>query len=154
MHIPWTPFVPNDALMHPADAYRIRQIHNSTLSSTLLLRHTHMHTLHMHGVTLARLQLPRHLTAAHSIASPAHLQQITLDLALNVPPFVQHALTPPAILPAPRYDRKELTFRKIMDVQFVAAMGPPGGGRHSCTNRYLRHFSVVSLTAFDNDNLR
>lgn len=39
------------------------------------------------------------------------------------------------------------------DVQFVAALGPPGGGRSSVTNRYLRHYSVVSITAFDSDNL-
>ena len=32
-------------------------------------------------------------------------------------------------------------------------MGPPGGGRNSVTNRYLRHFSVISVTAFDNDTL-
>nr|8GLV_Kg Chain Kg, DHC_N2 domain-containing protein [Chlamydomonas reinhardtii] len=51
------------------------------------------------------------------------------------------------------YDRKELTMRKLVDVQFVGAMGPPGGGRNAVTNRYLRHFSVVSLTAFDTDNL-
>lgn len=51
------------------------------------------------------------------------------------------------------YDRKELTFRTLTDVQFVAAMGPPGGGRNSVTNRYLRHFSVVSMTPFDTANL-
>lgn len=27
------------------------------------------------------------------------------------------------------YDRKELTFRKIIDVTMVCSMGPPGGGR-------------------------
>lgn len=54
---------------------------------------------------------------------------------------------------ARRYDRKELSFRQIVDVQFVAAMGPPGGGRNSITNRYARHFSIVSVTAFDADNM-
>ena len=47
------------------------------------------------------------------------------------------------------YDRKELTFRSLVDMQFVAAMGPPGGGRNSVTNRYLRHFNVLSVTQFD-----
>lgn len=47
-----------------------------------------------------------------------------------------------------RYDRYELTFRSIIDVQFVSAMGPPGGGRNSVTNRYLRHFSVICVNAF------
>ena len=41
----------------------------------------------------------------------------------------------------------------MQDVQFITAMGPPGGGRNSVTNRYLRHFSVISVTAFDNDTL-
>jgi dynein heavy chain len=52
------------------------------------------------------------------------------------------------------YDRKDLTFKHLDDMQFVAAMGPPGGGRNSVSNRYLRHFSVVSITAFDRDNLQ
>eukprot|EP00951_Prasinocladus_malaysianus_P048011 scaffold653638_cov46-Prasinocladus_malaysianus.AAC.1 len=47
------------------------------------------------------------------------------------------------------YDRKELTFRRLVDMQFVAAMGPPGGGRNSVTNRYLRHFNIISVTQFD-----
>lgn len=42
-----------------------------------------------------------------------------------------------------RYDRKELTFRKLTDLQFCAAMAPPGGGRNTVTNRYLRHYSTV-----------
>ena len=52
-----------------------------------------------------------------------------------------------------RYDRKDLSFRKLQDVQFVAAMSPRGGGRNSVTNRYLRHFSVVSVTAFDGETM-
>ena len=51
------------------------------------------------------------------------------------------------------YDRRELTFRQLVDIQFVAAMGPPGGGRNGITNRYARHFSVLSVTEFETDTL-
>ena len=51
------------------------------------------------------------------------------------------------------YDRKENTFRKLVDVQFLAAMGSPGGGRNNVTNRYLRHFNVVAVTEFDESTM-
>lgn len=42
------------------------------------------------------------------------------------------------------YDRKELALRKLQGLQHVAAMGPPGGGRNNVTQRYLRHFNIIS----------
>lgn len=44
-------------------------------------------------------------------------------------------------------------FKNIVDTVFVAAMGPPGGGRTFVTPRILRHFSLVSLANFDDDTL-
>ena len=51
------------------------------------------------------------------------------------------------------YDRKETTFRQLVDIQFVAAMGPPGGGRVVITERYSRHFNHISVTDFDQDTM-
>ena len=49
------------------------------------------------------------------------------------------------------YDRgdRAKTFRRILDVQFVAAMGPVTVGQPSVTSRYLRHFNALSFVACD-----
>lgn len=41
---------------------------------------------------------------------------------------------------------RDCVFRNIIDVQFVSAMGPPGGGRNLVTQRYLRHFNQVGVS--------
>jgi dynein heavy chain, axonemal len=48
------------------------------------------------------------------------------------------------------YDRadKEKSFMQLIDIQFMAAMGPPGGGRTRITQRYVRHFNVLGFTPF------
>ena len=51
------------------------------------------------------------------------------------------------------YDRKLLRFREIIDTIYVAAMGPPGGGRNPISNRLLRHFSFISFTEIEADSL-
>ena len=51
------------------------------------------------------------------------------------------------------YDLGDKSFRKIVDVQFVAAMGPPGGGRTFVTPRYLRHYNIVALCDYSQSSL-
>lgn len=51
------------------------------------------------------------------------------------------------------YDRKEIgLFRWIEDVNFIAAMGPPGGGRNPVTPRLLRHFHFIAFPEMEEDD--
>ncbi|KAG7391800.1 Dynein heavy chain 1, axonemal [Phytophthora pseudosyringae] len=50
------------------------------------------------------------------------------------------------------YDRKLLVFRSIIDILFVASMGPPGGGRNPITPRLVRHFNVVGYAELGDDS--
>ena len=44
------------------------------------------------------------------------------------------------------FDRKENVWRNLIDCQYVAAMGPPGGGRQVMSNRMLRHLHMLTFT--------
>ncbi|KAG2383359.1 hypothetical protein C9374_004696 [Naegleria lovaniensis] len=48
---------------------------------------------------------------------------------------------------------KTAAFTHVVDVLFVCAMGPTGGGRNEVSSRFLRHFNVIGLTSFDNQTL-
>jgi dynein heavy chain len=52
------------------------------------------------------------------------------------------------------YDRKALTFRNIIDVVFVCACGPPGGGRQSLSARFPRHFNTVGYTPMQDSSMQ
>ncbi|CAJ1051390.1 LOW QUALITY PROTEIN: dynein heavy chain 1%2C axonemal [Xyrichtys novacula] len=48
------------------------------------------------------------------------------------------------------YDRKKIgTFKNIVDINFSCAMGLPGGGRNPITQRFTRHFSLLSFTEME-----
>ena len=44
-------------------------------------------------------------------------------------------------------------FRRLVDVNFVCAMGPPGGGRNPTTARLLRHFNFLAFTEMEDSSL-
>ena len=52
------------------------------------------------------------------------------------------------------YDRKDISTMNLVDLQFVAAMGPPGGGRNPITARFVRHFNLIGVTSFENVTMR
>lgn len=52
------------------------------------------------------------------------------------------------------YDRKAVgDFRNLVDVNFVCAMGPPGGGRNPVTPRLMRHFNYLAFTDLEESSM-
>jgi dynein heavy chain len=51
-------------------------------------------------------------------------------------------------------DTPEREFRKLTNVRFAGAMGPPGGGRNSISNRYIRHFNVLYIQPYKDETLK
>ena len=52
------------------------------------------------------------------------------------------------------YDRKKQLPLSIQDLQMVAAMGPPGGGRAEISQRVQCHFSLINFTNPDDNQMR
>jgi len=51
------------------------------------------------------------------------------------------------------WDRKEIEWRQLVDMIYVAAMGLPGGGRTHITCRYTRWYNVILVTPFDDEGM-
>ena len=46
------------------------------------------------------------------------------------------------------YDLKDMTKFSLQDVQFLGAMGPPGGGRNDVSTRMTRHLNIITIHEF------
>lgn len=49
---------------------------------------------------------------------------------------------------------KEKPFKNIVNIMFVGAMGPPGGGRSFLSNRFMRHFNLVTYNELVDSSIK
>ena len=83
------------------------------------------------------------------LGAPPGRQTVIFVDDLNMPALEKYGAQPPIELVRQTlsqggfYDLKKLFFKKVQNTSYIAACGPPGGGRNAVTPRLIRHFNLL-----------
>ena len=92
-------------------------------------------------------------------APPGRHNVIFVD-DINMPALEKYGAQPPielvrqALAQGGFYDLKKLFFKRVQNTSFIAACGPPGGGRNAITQRLVRHFNLLWLPTIANESMK
>lgn len=81
---------------------------------------------------------------------------------VNMPQLEKYGAQPPIELLRQWFDhngwynhtKDNIDFRRVENILFLGAMGPPGGGRNAVSQRFSRHFNTIAVPAFDKVTLK
>ncbi|CAE8718870.1 unnamed protein product, partial [Polarella glacialis] len=94
------------------------------------------------------------------LGAPAGKTMLIFVDDINLPMLEKYGAQPPIELlrqvidQKGFYDRKKLFWKAVQDVQFIAACGPPGGGRMEVTPRFIRHFNMIWMASLPQVTMR
>jgi dynein heavy chain len=94
------------------------------------------------------------------LGPPAGKKMIFFVDDVNMPQYDRFEAQPPVELLRQTidqhgfYDMKKLIFKKIQDTSFIAACGPPEGGRNPVTPRLFRHFNMIWVPDLSDQSMK
>ncbi|XP_043943753.1 dynein axonemal heavy chain 3-like [Protopterus annectens] len=139
--------ITNSFLQHlPHEKYVICQINYSAQTSANQTQ----------GIILTKLERKR----KGIYGAPARKKVFVFVDDLNMPAKEKYGAQPPIELLRQWidhgywFDRNDTSKVHIQDTSIVVAMSPPSGGRHAVTPRFLRHFNIISIDAFNEETMK